>query len=240
MDKLHLVPVIHLEEGQAIIENKKNGERFFTDPVDLAVELSELGFDELLIIDDDGDKKGNFTAFELLYEIAELTDIELIVKGGFRNFDSISKAFDAGASRILLTSLSIENPEVITQLIDAYGSNSFIIGMELMNDSLVYHHHKDQSEMPIETVISLYNSLGIDRFSLQTLNDLGQKLSPDVAFLDNVISVFPRIRLYAGEGLDNADDFLDFENTGLSGMFLGDEFYTDESLFKGMKEYRNE
>jgi phosphoribosylformimino-5-aminoimidazole carboxamide ribonucleotide (ProFAR) isomerase len=240
MDKLHLVPVIHLEEGQALIENKKKGERFFTDPVDLAVELDELGFDEILIIDDDGDKKGEFTAFELLYEIAEYTQIELIVKGGFRNFDSISKAFDAGASRVMLTSMSIEDPEMLTQLIDAYGSNSFIIAMELMGDSLVYHHHKDKSEMLIESVISLYKGLGIDRFSIQLLDDLGRKLNPDLDFLDKVMAVFPRIRLYAGEGLNKASLFQEFENIGLSGMFLGDEFYTDEALFRGMKEYRNE
>ena len=54
------------------------------------------------------------------------------------------------------------------------------------------------------------------------------------------MAVFPRVGLYAGEGLDKADRFLDFENIGLRGMFLGDEFYTDEALFRGMKEYRNE
>jgi len=39
MEKMHLVPVIHLVDGQALIENKKTGEKLLTDPVDFAVEL---------------------------------------------------------------------------------------------------------------------------------------------------------------------------------------------------------
>ena len=237
MDKLHLVPVIHLEDGHAIIEDKTSGEKLFTDPVDLAVELDELGFDELLLIDDDSDKKGEFTSFDLLYEIADLTQYEITIKGGLRSFESIARTFELGAARVMSTSLSILDPEMLTQLIDAYGSNSFIIGMDLMGDSLVYNHHKDKSEMMIEHVIDLYSAMGVDRFNIQSLSDVGKKLNPDPTFLDKVITAYPRIRLYAGEGLDNTDQFLEFENAGVKGMFLGDEFYTNEALFKGLKKY---
>ena len=237
MDKLQLTPIIHLEGGQAIIEDKLSGEKLLTDPVDLAVELEEIGFDELLLIDDDGDKKGEFEAFDLLYEMTGLTQFEIIAKGGLRSFESIAKAFEAGAARTLLTSLSISNPEIISQLIDAYGSNSFIIGMELMENTLVYNHQTEKSELQIEHIIDMFTSLGIDRFSIQTLDELGRKTNPDPFFFDKVITAYPRIRMYAGEGLNNVTQFLDFENAGIKGMFLGDEFYTNEELFKGLKKY---
>lgn len=240
MDKLHLVPVIHLENGQAIIEDKSSGEKLFTDPVDLAVELDELGFDELLIVDDEGEKKGEFSAYDLLYEIAGFTNYEIIAKGGLRTINSVEKIFEAGAARAMLTTLSILNPEMMNQLVDVYGSNSFVIGMDLMGDSLVYNHKKDKSEMEIEQIINLYSSLGIDRYSLSILNDLGVKTNPDPAFFDRVISAYPRIRLYAGEGIDNTEQFLEFENAGIKGLFLGDEFYTNSDLFKEMKKYMTE
>ena len=240
MEKLKLVPVIHLEGGQAIIENKEEGERFLTDPVDLAVELDELGFEELLLIDDDGEDKGEFSAFDLLYEIAGYTSFEIIAKGGLRSFESIAKVFEAGASRCVLTSLSISDPEMITQLIDAYGSNSFIIEMDLMNDVLVYNNKKDSSDRMMEDLIELYSALGIDRFTLQTFDESANKSKPDPVFYDKVISAFPRIRLYSGEGIDNTDEFLEFENAGIKGMYLGDEFYTHADLFTGMKKYLSE
>ena len=237
MEKLHLVPVIHLVEGQALIENKSTGEKFFTDPVDLAVELDELNFDELLLIDNDGDSTGKFSSFDLLYEIEGYTQGEIIVKGGLRDFDGIGKAFEAGASRVHLTSLSISNPEMVTQLIDVYGSNSFIIGMDLKEDALFYNNKQEKSDVAIEHIIDMFSALGIDRYSLRMINDIGKYLIPDPLFLDKIVSAYPRIRLYAGEGLDNASQFEEFEHAGIKGMFLGDAFYTDEDLFRGLKKY---
>lgn len=237
MEKLHLVPVIHLVEGQALIENKKTGEKLLTDPVDLAVELDELDFDELLLIDDEGDAKGEFSAYDLLYEMEGYTQFEIIAKGGLRDFDAIGKAFEAGASRVHLTSLSISDPEKITQMIDAYGSNSFIIGMDLKNDALVYKNKQEESDVAIEHIIDMYSALGIDRYSLRMIDDIGKYLNPDPSFLDNIVSAYPRIRLYAGEGLDNTSQFKEFEQAGIKGMFLGDDFYTNEDLFRGLKKY---
>lgn len=237
MEKLHLVPVIHLVDGNALIENKSTGEKLFTDPVDLAVELDELNFDEVLLIDDDGDSKGQFSAYDLLYEMEGYTQFEIIAKGGLRDFDSIGKAFEAGASRVHLTSLSISDPEKITQMIDAYGSNSFIIGMDLQNEALVYKNKQEKSDVAIEHIIDMFTALGVDRYSLRMVDDIGKYLTPDAAFLDNIISAYPRIRLYAGEGLDNTSQFEEFEKSGIKGMFLGDEFYTNEDLFRGLKNY---
>jgi phosphoribosylformimino-5-aminoimidazole carboxamide ribonucleotide (ProFAR) isomerase len=237
MEKLHLVPVIHLVDGNALIENKKTGEKMFTDPVDLAVELDELGFDELLLIDDIGEEKGHFSAYDLAYEIADYTSFEITAKGGLRSFDSIAKIFETGIARAMLTSLAISDPEMVGQLIDAYGSNSFIIGMDFLNDSLVFHNKKEVSDKPIEHIIESYSSMGIDRFTLQSYNELFRKNSPDPLLFEKIMAIYPRIRLYAGEGIDNTEQFLTFENSYVKGMFLGDEFYTDADLFKGMRKY---
>lgn len=237
MEKLHLVPVIHLEEGNAFIIDRKSGEKIFTDPVDLAVELNEIGFDELLLIDNTGEEKGEFSAYDLAYEIADYTSFEITAKGGLRSFDSIAKIFETGIARAMLTSLSIMDPEKIVQLVDAYGSNSFIIGMDLVDDLLVYKRKKESSDMPIEQIIELYSSMGIDRFTISQFDSTFQKTSPDLSFYTRVMDVYPRIRLYAGEGIADVGQFLEFENIGLKGMFLGDEFYTNEDLFKGMKKY---
>ena len=237
MEKLHLVPIIHLVEGHALIENKVTGEKLFTDPVDLAVELDELHFDELLLVDDEGDAKGEFSAYDLLYEMAGYTQFEIIAKGGLRSFEAIDKAFEAGAARVHLTSLSISDPEKIVQMIDAYGSNSFIIGMDLKEDALVYNNKQEKSDSAIEHIIDMFNALGVDRYSLQLINDIGKAQQPDPLFLDKIVSAYPRIRLYAGEGLNNTSQFEEFEQAGIKGMFLGDDFYTNEDLFRGLKEY---
>lgn len=237
MEKLQLIPVIHIENGQALIEDQIKGERFYTDPVDLAVELDELGFDEVLIVDDDGDKKGEFSIFELIYEIAGYTQFQIIVKGGIRSFASIERAFEVGASRVMLSTLPITDAELVSQMIDVYGSNSLIIAMEIKNGELVYENKQNISELHIEHIIDMFTALGMDFFSIQILNDLGRKQNLESDFFDKVMDHFPRIRLYGGEGLNNSDQFESLEKAGLKGAFLGDEFYTNETLFAGLRKY---
>jgi len=237
MEKLHLIPVIHLENGNAVINDRSTDEKLFTDPVDLAVELDELGFDELLVVDDTGEEDGEFTAYDLVYEMAGYTSFEIIAKGGLRSFEAVAKLFETGVSRAMLTSLPILDPEKIMQLIDAFGSNSILINIDLLDDTVVYKNKKEPSEMPIEQIIELYSSFGIDRFSVHSYNENNIKEKPILEFFEKVSYTYPRKSIYAGEGLDNAEEFLDFENARLKGMYLGDEFYTNAALFKGMKKY---
>ena len=84
MSKLQLVPEIYISDGFARIVNRQTGEKTLTDAVDLAVELEEIGFNELLLFDIDGTQKGEFTSNEILNEIAALTSFEIIVGGGIR------------------------------------------------------------------------------------------------------------------------------------------------------------
>ena len=69
----------------------------------------------MLLIDDSGDEKGEFSAYDLAFEIADYTSFEITAKGGFRTFDSIANVFETGIARVMLTSLSIMDPEKIVQ-----------------------------------------------------------------------------------------------------------------------------
>jgi phosphoribosylformimino-5-aminoimidazole carboxamide ribotide isomerase len=237
MDKLHLVPAIILSGGFARIINPISLEESSADPVDLAVELEEIGFDELLIIDVDGALSGNFNSIEILEEIVSLTDFDILAGGGIRDEASVEKIFSAGASRVLLNTMPVNDQEKTLNIIDIYGNNSFVIGIDINESGIVLEGRKTQHEINLEQLIGFYTDLGIDRFIIQTIDASGIKITPEEAFFEKVLSVFPRIRLYAGEGINNTDQFVDFEKIGLSGMIIGDEFYTSETLFKDLRKY---
>jgi len=91
--------------------------------------------------------------------------------------------------------------------------------------------------MPLEQLIGFYADCGIDRFIIQSVDSSGSKIHPDADFFDNVKSAFPRIRLYAGDGIDDPGKFEKFDKIGLAGMIIGDEFYTSADLFQGLRSY---
>jgi phosphoribosylformimino-5-aminoimidazole carboxamide ribotide isomerase len=237
MNKLHLVPAIMVTGGTARIVNPVSLETSYADPVDLAVELEEIGFDELLIIDVDGALSGNYNSIEILEEIVSFTQFEILTGGGVRDEATVENLFSAGASRVLLNTLPVKNQEKILGLLDIYGNNSFVIGIDINEKGIVLEGRKTQNEMNLEQLIGFYTEVGIDRFIIQPIDTLGFKTPPEEAFYEKVMSIFPRIRLYAGEGVKNTAQFIAFEKIGLSGMIIGDEFYTSELLFKDLRNY---
>lgn len=237
MNKLHLVPSIFLSDGKARIVDPVLNQINLSDPVDLAVELEDVGFDELLLIDIDGAITGQFNSFDILNEIASLTKFEILTGGGIREQATVEKVFNAGGSRVLLNTLPTNDRERMVGLLDAYGNNSFVIGIDLNESGIIVEGRTKQDSISIEELIGFYSEVGISRFILQTLDNDGNKVPPDPVLFENVKSVFHQVRLYSGEGIDNYLQFEQFEESGIDGLVIGDEFYTNEELFKGLKRY---
>ena len=237
MNKLHLVPSIFLSDGKARIVDPVLNQINLSDPVDLAVELEDVGFDELLLIDIDGAITGQFNSFDILNEIASLTKFEILTGGGIREQATVEKVFNAGGSRVLLNTLPTNDRERMVGLLDAYGNNSFVIGIDLNESGIIVEGRTKQDSISIEQLIGFYSEVGISRFILQTLDNDGNKVPPDPVLFENVKSVFHQVRLYSGEGIDNYLQFEQFEESGIDGLVIGDEFYTNEELFKGLKRY---
>ena len=237
MNKLRLVPSIYLSDGKARLVHAITNQINLTDPVDLAVELEEIGFDELLLIDMDGATTGHFSSIDILNEIASITQFEILAGGGIRDETAVKKVFNAGASRVLLNTIPANDREMMLGLIDIYGNNSFVLGMDVNENGIVVEGRSKPNEVSIEELIGFYSEFGIDRYILQTIDDDGNKVPPDPVLLENVKSVFHKIRLYAGEGLNDYLQFEILEETGIEGLIIGDEFYTNEELFKGLKGY---
>jgi phosphoribosylformimino-5-aminoimidazole carboxamide ribotide isomerase len=237
MSKLHLVPSMFITDGKARIVNPISNVTNLADAVDLAVELEEIGFDEIVLVDVDGAKTGVFNSFDILNEISALTQFDILAGGGIRDEITVEKAFNAGASRVLLNTLPASDREMMLRLVDAYGNNSFVIGLDSIDNGIVIKGRSKSDDISIEEMIGFYLEVGIDRYILQTLNNEGNKIPPDPGFYQTVKSVFYNARIYAGEGLDNYLQFEQFEDSGIEGLILGDDFYTNEQLFIELKKY---
>jgi len=237
MNKLQLIPSIFISDEQALIVNPITNDINLVDPIDLAVELEEIGFDELLLIDIDGAKTGTFNSFDILNEVASLTQFEILAGGGVRDELIVEKVFNAGSSRILLNTIPAIDREMMLRIIDAYGNNSFVIGIDLNESDIVIEGRTKPGTISVEELIWFYSEVGIDRYIIQAIDNDGFKIPPDSNFFESVKSVFYSTRIYAGEGINDYLQFEQFEESGIEGLIIGDEFYTNEELFRELKRY---
>lgn len=230
------IAAINLIQNQALIFNRFDNTSLLTDPIDLAVELDEVGFSELLVFDRDGAETGQFGAVDLVREMTGLVEADILVGGGLRDIKMIESVFDAGASRVLLNTLPTQDVEKMHTLVDAFGSNSFIIGLDINDEGLLTHGRSKNCGITVENLIAQYLDLGIQHFHLQILDDQKQKRPMAIEILAALKTINNRLEIIAGEGTSSLGLLDSILDSSASQVVIGDEFFTNEQMFLGLKQ----
>lgn len=100
------------------------------DPVEMAKKYCEDGVDELVFYDITASAENRPIDIEMVRSVAEEVFIPFTVGGGIRSVADMRMALLAGADKVSLNSLAVDNPEVLTQGAKAFGSQCVVLGMD--------------------------------------------------------------------------------------------------------------
>jgi phosphoribosylformimino-5-aminoimidazole carboxamide ribotide isomerase len=148
-----IYPAIDMRRGKVVRlkEGDPNRQTVFSDdPIATAQKWVEQGATWLHMINLDGafadadDNRG------ILERTARL-NIPIQFGGGLRQMDDIARAFDQGASRVVLGTIAIHQPEVVIQAIERWGAEAICVGLDTRDGKVVTHGWKEKAELtPIE------------------------------------------------------------------------------------------
>jgi phosphoribosylformimino-5-aminoimidazole carboxamide ribotide isomerase len=136
VSKFTIFPAIDLRNGRIVRLEQGDPEKetvFGTNPVKMAQKWIDVGSQWLHVINLDGafDEAGAAN-WEALSAIAEL-GAKVQFGGGIRSLDDIARALDVGVKRVILGTVAIENPDIVSQAIDKFGKNKIIVGIDAYN-----------------------------------------------------------------------------------------------------------
>ncbi|HUV05258.1 MAG TPA: imidazole glycerol phosphate synthase subunit HisF [Armatimonadota bacterium] len=100
------------------------------DPVEMAVAYSEGGCDELVFYDITASAEHRSIDIEMVREVARAVHIPFAVGGGIETLEDMYRVLLAGAEKISVNTLAVENPSIITQGAKAFGSQCIVLGMD--------------------------------------------------------------------------------------------------------------
>lgn len=119
------------------IRNKKvtKGVRFqnnvdLGDPVELAAKYYDEGCDELVFYDITASAERRPIDIDMVREVARAVRIPFAVGGGISTLADMSRVLLAGAEKVSVNSLAVENPHIITEGAKAFGSQCMVLGMD--------------------------------------------------------------------------------------------------------------
>ncbi len=243
-------PAIDLHTGQ--VERLRQGlleEKtiYGRDPAAAAQRWLEAGARWLHVVNLDGafDREGkeNWQAIAAIIKTAHAYRASIQLGGGLRSEEMLQSALDLGASRLVVGTLIIEQPEKAAELVQRFGAERIAAGIDARDGQVQSHGWQQSSGLEAARLVSQLESAGL-RWVIYTdiardgMNS-GLNLAASVEIAKN-----SQISLIASGGVHSLQDILDCQHAGLAGVIIGRALYDGqlqlESIFQALKEDREQ
>ncbi len=100
------------------------------DPIEMAVAYSDGGADELVFYDITASAEGRPIDIEMVREIGKVIHIPFAVGGGLKTIEDMYNVLGAGAEKVSVNSLAVDNPAIIRDMSRALGCQNVVLGMD--------------------------------------------------------------------------------------------------------------
>ena len=125
-----IIPCLDVNRGRVVKGVNFLAHRDAGDPMELASFYDSEGADELVFYDITASAEGRGIMLEVVSRTAEQLFIPLTVGGGLRSVEDMSAMLKAGADKVSINTAAVENPDLIRQGAEAFGSQCIVLGMD--------------------------------------------------------------------------------------------------------------
>ena len=122
--------VVRLAQGDYARET-----RYAADPLAQAMAYADAGARWLHLVDLDAAREGGYTLLPLLRAIADDGRLQVQTGGGVRSAADAQRIFDAGASRIVVGSLAVQEPQQVAGWLARFGAERITIALDTRCDA---------------------------------------------------------------------------------------------------------
>ena len=204
--------------------------------LDLAEKYSDDGADELVFYDISASTKGDIVNRDWVSRIAEVINIPFCVAGGIKTLDDAKEILNLGADKISINTPALDNPKLIKQLSDEFGSQCVVIGMDIkIIDNEAYLFAKTGSEKTVYSTDILatdwmvkVQELGAGEVVINAMGQDGVQQGYDIGLLQK-LEKFCSIPMIASGGAGGPQDFINvFQKTNVDGALAASIFHRNE------------
>lgn len=125
-----IIPCLDVDNGRVV-----KGVRFVSlvdagDPVEQAKRYDLEGADELTFLDITASSDRRDIVTNLVRRVADEVFIPFTVGGGLRTLEDIRSILRAGADKVTLNTAAVENPNLISQCAETFGSQCIVVAID--------------------------------------------------------------------------------------------------------------
>lgn len=224
-----IIPAIDLIQGKTVRLYQGSYDKtteYQQTPLQLRDLYAEAGAGILHLVDLTGAKNAADRQLELLTTLMKNAPLPVQVGGGVRTAADVEQLLAAGASRVVVGSVAIREPETVQAWLRAYGGDKIVLALDVSinakgDKTLPSHGWIEESTITLEQVLDGFIAAGAKHVLCTDISKDGTLQGPNVALYAELVQKYPQIQWQASGGVGSLADIKALKPTGVAGVILG-------------------
>ncbi|MEW5785349.1 MAG: 1-(5-phosphoribosyl)-5-[(5-phosphoribosylamino)methylideneamino]imidazole-4-carboxamide isomerase [Bacillota bacterium] len=230
MSRILVIPALDLRRGRCVrlYQGQPDRETVYSDdPVEVALQWEKLGARLLHIVDLDGAFSGRSGNEGVVAAIGGALKIPFQLGGGIRTRDGVQKALAAGASRVILGTVAVEQPLLTLELVKEYGER-IVVGVDARDGQAAVKGWLEDSTMPVLELARRVEQMGVAEIIYTAISRDGTLHGPDLTGLDELLEATGLHVIMSG-GISSKEDLLALKPFAgrVKGVIIGQALYSN-------------
>lgn len=243
MHTKRIIPCLDVTGGRVVKGINFVNLRDAGDPVEVAKAYDKAGADELVFLDITASSDARNIVIDMVRRVAETVFIPFTVGGGIRTVDDFKAILREGADKISINSSAINNPALISDAADKFGSQCVVVAIDAKRriDGFGWNVYKNGGRIDVgldavEWAMKA-EQMGAGEILLTSMDCDGTKAGYDIE-LTKIISENVNIPVIASGGAGTKEHFYDALTEGKADAALAASlFHYKELEIVDLKQY---
>ena len=235
-----ILPAIDLKGGKCVRLRQGREDDvtvYGDDPAAQAADWRRQGGEELHVVDLDGAFAGTPKHAEIIAEIIKAFGGPVEVGGGLRTPEALAAVLDAGATRAIIGSAALENPEFLSTSVEIYGDR-IAVGIDARDGLVQTRGWVEPSKTPATELARAVAAMGVRTIIYTDTATDGMLGGPNLAQMAAICDAAQTCAITASGGVSSPQDVRNLMALGkpnLRAAIVGKALYDGRVTLADMK-----
>ena len=153
-------------------------------------------------------------------------NVPVQVGGGIRNEQDVSALLEAGATRVVIGSTAVKQPQLVQSWFERYGADALVLALDVRIDAqgvkrVAISGWQEDSDATLEQVVEQFLPYGLKHVLCTDISRDGTLAGSNVALYQEISRRYPQVAFRASGGIGNLDDIAQLRGSGVAGVIVG-------------------
>ncbi len=236
-----ILPAIDIKDGNCVRLFKgdfSTVEKVASDYLETAKSFESAGASWIHMVDLDGAKEGRPVNTKIYTDVAEKTSLKVELGGGIRSLETIQEYLNMGITRVILGSVALKNPALVSSAVEKFGSEKIVVGIDAVNGMVATEGWLESSDVNYIELANKMISVGVKYFIFTDISKDGTLSGVNTEQLKALADATQgRADIVASGGVHTMADIIACKEMNLYGTICGKSIYKGTLNLKEAIEY---